>query len=95
MNGVEIGQLLRETRFKAGLTQGSLAQKLHCDRTYISKVELGEKVAKIDFVLNWARVTGCYQFFLAHLSNNEEWNAAMAALDKVNRITEIISGDTA
>ena len=49
--------LLRETRFDAGLTQAQLCERLGRPRNYVSKCESGER--RVD-VLEWAEfMAGC------------------------------------
>jgi transcriptional regulator with XRE-family HTH domain len=50
-----IGQLLRSTRERHGLTQARLARRIGSDRAYISRVEAGEVSPTIDWV---RRATG-------------------------------------
>jgi predicted transcriptional regulator len=45
-----IGELLRSTRERHGLTQGRLARRIGSDRAYISRVEKGEMSPTVDWV---------------------------------------------
>jgi transcriptional regulator with XRE-family HTH domain len=48
--GMTIGELLRSTRERHGLTQARLARRIGSDRAYISRVEAGEMSPTIDWV---------------------------------------------
>jgi transcriptional regulator with XRE-family HTH domain len=58
-------ELLREARFKAGVTQVELAERLGMDQTYVSKIEKG--VRRIDAVelMLWVEAldNDLYKFF--------------------------------
>jgi transcriptional regulator with XRE-family HTH domain len=47
---VQIGELLRATRERHGLTQVRLARRIGADRAYVSRVERGEVSPTFDWV---------------------------------------------
>ncbi len=55
---VVFGQRLRETRLKRGLAQERLAELAGLDRTYISKIEKGERNISLVTAARLARALG-------------------------------------
>ena len=51
--GMTIGELLRSTRERHGLTQARLARRIGSDRAYVSRVEAGEMSPTFGWV-RWA-----------------------------------------
>jgi transcriptional regulator with XRE-family HTH domain len=49
---------LKTLRKGAGLTQVDLAERLHVDQSYISKLERGERYLDVLFYLDWCRACG-------------------------------------
>lgn len=54
----ELRQLLRERRFKSGLTQRQLAAKLGWDQRTISKIESGSKRVSVLELIELAKALG-------------------------------------
>ena len=51
----QLGRNLKRQRKKAGLTQEVLAQRAEVDRTLISLIERGKKLARIDTLVKLSR----------------------------------------
>jgi transcriptional regulator with XRE-family HTH domain len=49
-SGALFGEVLRDTRERAGWSQADLAAKIPCDRSLITRVEAGTRVPQEDFV---------------------------------------------
>lgn len=62
---VLFGHRLREIRTKQGTTQESLAEAAGLDRTYVSKIERGERNVSLDIVARLAAALGSpiFEFF--------------------------------
>lgn len=45
------GMCIRQLRKRRGFTQEDLARKLHIDRSYLSRIESGEKGCAVDLLL--------------------------------------------
>ncbi len=74
MSGVSrqrIGQILRELRDKAGLTQAQLASRLGRTTTSVSKIELGHRGIEMPEIARWAAACG----FDARLEFSDRANA--------------------
>lgn len=56
-NSIEYGQMLREMRIRAGLTQEELAHELNRTKSCVSKYERGWKLPDIETFRNWVRIT--------------------------------------
>jgi transcriptional regulator with XRE-family HTH domain len=52
------GELLRQTRLKAGMTQEALAGKTRLTREYISLMELGKRTPTIGVFIRVSRALG-------------------------------------
>jgi transcriptional regulator with XRE-family HTH domain len=52
------GELLRQARLKAGMTQEVLAGKTHLTREYISLMELGKRTPTIAVFIRLSRAVG-------------------------------------
>lgn len=85
----ELGILLKEARIKAGMSQIRLAQLLHCDRSYISKIEVGEKEPRFTFVKMWLDATNCNEQFVSALCS-KDWEELVKSMEKLQKIQEIV-----
>jgi transcriptional regulator with XRE-family HTH domain len=56
---VTFGQRLRQIRKRKGISQEKLATLAGLDRTYISKIERGERNVSLETICNLARALGC------------------------------------
>jgi len=50
---------LRELRAERKLTQGQIAQRLGVHRSYIARIEQGDRVPALEIAYRLARVLGC------------------------------------
>ena len=64
---MDLGQVLRVCRKKAGLSQEKLAELLHMSRSCISKIETGAKEATAKVMIDWVRVTQTQEVLIAYL----------------------------
>jgi len=64
---MDLGQVLRVCRKKAGLSQERLAELLHMSCTCISKIETGAKEATAKIMIDWVRVTQTQEVLIAYL----------------------------
>ena len=64
---MDLGQVLRACRKKAGLSQEKLAELLHMSRSCISKIETGAKEATAKVMIDWVRVTQTQEVLIAYL----------------------------
>jgi transcriptional regulator with XRE-family HTH domain len=90
MTNTELGQTLRECRFKAGLTQLQLAGLLHIDRTHISKIEIGDREPHFRLVYEWLHVTNCHEYFVSVLSGHD-WQEVVETIERFKKIEAIIT----
>jgi len=60
---VNIGQVLREEREAAGLTQEAVARRVPCNRSLISRIESGETVASPEMLRRLAQVIGSERLY--------------------------------
>jgi len=67
VNEMDLGQVLRVCRKKAGLSQEKLAELLHMSRSCISKIETGAKEATAKVMIDWVRVTQTQEVLIAYL----------------------------
>lgn len=49
---IEFGKRMQKSRLLRGLTQEQLAERLHVDRTHITKVERGDRACSVDFLVD-------------------------------------------
>ncbi|MET7639696.1 helix-turn-helix transcriptional regulator [Streptomyces sp. NPDC005438] len=78
------GEVARHLRESAGLTQGELAGRLHCDRSWVARIEAGTRVPQNGF----AEV--CDQLFdtgglLTRLWERIDWYAEAGPADRFRR----------
>lgn len=90
MTNIELGQILRDCRFKSSLTQLQLAGLLHIDRTHISKIEIGDREPHFRLVYEWLHVTDCHEYFVSVLASHD-WEQITETLDKFHKIQAIIT----
>jgi len=64
---MDLGQVLRVCRKKAGLSQEKLAELLHMSRSCISKIETGAKEATAKVMIDWVKVTQTQEVLIAYL----------------------------
>lgn len=74
----EIGEFLKKCREKAKMSQEQLANKLHCERSYISKVESGQHTFPLPFVKKWCEATETMDDLSAFVNTKEIWREYVA-----------------
>jgi len=85
----EVGELVRQARRSAGLTQEQLASALALERTTITNIEAGKQSISILQLYGIARVLGTRpEALLPHFDPEPELDSALP--DKYERIREAI-----
>ena len=54
--GVGVGELIREIREKKGISSAELGRRIGMSRSYMSRIELGNRPIKLDVLLKIAEV---------------------------------------
>lgn len=91
---IEIGEILRKGRVRAGLSQEQVAQALYIDRAIISRIETGVIPAPSYMIVKqWARVCKCEDLINIDLTGGTK--DAMLELihlkDRLKKISELVS----
>lgn len=78
------GELLRDIRETAGVSQARVAAKIPCDRSQIARIELGTRIPALDVVQTLDRVleTGG---FLARMWRKVDWHPTLSHPDWFQR----------
>jgi len=61
--------ILRQYRAQIGMTQGELARMARCDRSYLSRIESGERIGSLAF---WRRIGRVLNIDWWRLTEEEE-----------------------
>lgn len=87
-----IGKVLKVCRERAGLTQWALANKIHVDRTTVTKVETGDlKNPSYTLVKEWANATNGHDLIGLHFSGMDGWKKLKTYQEKIEKIRELVS----
>lgn len=90
----ELGEVLRHCRKSTSMNQSQLATYLHIDRTYVSKIELGQKEPLFTLVQSWLEITGHPKYLAVLLLDDEDVRGSIEAQERLQQIKEIVNSES-
>lgn len=91
-NTAETGHRIKLLRESKGYTQEQLAEKLNISRSYLSKLEIGERSSSIDLLIE---ISECFDITLDYLILGKKYDPTYikATMQKLSKIISDLMRD--
>lgn len=91
MQNGHIGEILKQCRQKAGLSQDRLAKMLYTDQPNISRIESGEVSPAYAVVKQWAKATKCEDMISMDLAGRDSWKRFRQFEERFEKLRELVN----